>query len=164
MEKKFVYVLSSSGGLSKIGISKSPEVRCAAITTGSGYKANIEFLFGPFYAASSIESFVKSHLAEHRAFGEWFSCSASALADAVRFRLQSFKDVTPEAGIDPDQLFGAFRGNEITGMEIAEAAMSRYANLVESFAALERDFSEATAMMEFYRTKYEELRKSLSDR
>lgn len=79
----FIYVAESSSKR-KIGITKDVPTRIRALETTFGEKIIVVRIFAmPMKDARTIEKKVKDAMKKFRLFGEWHSCSASALVEAI---------------------------------------------------------------------------------
>ncbi|MDH2234642.1 GIY-YIG nuclease family protein, partial [Delftia tsuruhatensis] len=156
--KQFVYVMKSISGLVKIGVSARPDVRRAALETGSGFPVSIVETFGPFNRATVIESAAHDLLSSRRQCGEWFDCEAIAATAAVRRAMDGFVDapdgdpVKEQAAIEELAKWAA-SGIVRPVEQFADAAqevLSRYENLSGRYAELTDQFVEACELVEFY--------------
>lgn len=156
--KQFVYVMKSISGLVKIGVSARPDVRRAALETGSGFSVSIVETFGPFNRATAIESAAHDSLSSRRQCGEWFDCEASAATDAVRRAIDGFVDAPDgdpakeQAAIEELAKWAA-SGIVRPVEQFADAAqevLCRYENLSGRYVELTDQFVEACELVEFY--------------
>lgn len=72
---KRVYVLKSSNGNVKIGVSVNVEQRKNYFISGSGYDIIDCYFTKPCSNAFEIEKLVHEYLCDYRMKGEWFSCN-----------------------------------------------------------------------------------------
>ncbi len=81
-----VYVISSAGGMCKVGItSNDPKTRLTGLATGHPYALEVAACFNvPTHLAQDIERRAHSILSSKRMAGEWFAVSVTAAADAIR--------------------------------------------------------------------------------
>ena len=86
---KQVYVLKSSNGNVKIGVSANVKQRKDYFISGSGYDI-VDYRFTkPCSNAFEIENLVHKHFDGHRMKGEWFSCNFD---EAVRYTESIFQN------------------------------------------------------------------------
>lgn len=78
---KYVYVMSSSSGLVKIGVSSAVEQRKNQLENQSGFTIDRVAKFGPFNSATRLERIAHNEFKKHRVGGEWFTVRFS---DAVK--------------------------------------------------------------------------------
>lgn len=84
---KRIYILKSSNGNVKIGVSSAVERRKSYFTSGSGYDI-IDYRFTkPCSNAFEIEKIVHKHFEGFRLKGEWFSCK---FEEAIEFVENAF--------------------------------------------------------------------------
>lgn len=155
--KQFLYVMKSAFGHCKVGISIDPMKRMNAIRTGHGGEVSLIATYGPFNAATKLESAVHDALSESRMLGEWFDCSESDVIRAVKACLESFiddEDISEEAAAIGDRM----------AKELALMAMKPSLDLEETARGLldlvkryretcdqwEVNFIEANELLEFY--------------
>lgn len=68
---KYIYVMESTKGLYKIGVSSDPKQRLKSVQTGSGDKVDLVFTYftgEPFY----YEKLMHRKFADNQVLGEWF--------------------------------------------------------------------------------------------
>jgi hypothetical protein len=81
---EFVYVITSSAGLNKVGRSNDPELRLKTLQTGSPHHLHIAHTLAvPSGTADQIEHEAHAILEQHRYNLEWFSVSANVAIAAV---------------------------------------------------------------------------------
>jgi predicted GIY-YIG superfamily endonuclease len=80
--KASVYVITNNNGMSKIGISRTPEKRLATLQTASPYKLDMTYLAAHSHA-ERVEQEAHKLLKKHRSHGEWFACAPCIAEDAV---------------------------------------------------------------------------------
>lgn len=68
----FVYLMHNEHGDSKIGISKNPQKRAAALSTGCGYKVNLIAYWRVEIRARDVEKHLHQTFSESKLLGEWF--------------------------------------------------------------------------------------------
>lgn len=101
INRQFVYVMRSSSGLVKIGISQNVEKRRAELAGAGGHEVEIVQHFGPFYKAQLVEREAHRTLHPKRAYGEWFRCSPADGVAAVSQAVANF--VEPNVPIPPTE-------------------------------------------------------------
>lgn len=156
--KQFVYVMSSAAGHIKVGVSAKPETRRAALQTGSGVPVELVKVFGPFNAATKVESAAHAALDTHRMEGEWFACTPQAAVAAVDAAVVSFCD-------EPDrdetrsnaelQKLAEWAASGIVrpaceAIDFAKTVMDRYTDLVDRYNKLADEFEEACELLDWY--------------
>jgi hypothetical protein len=80
--KASVYVITNNNGMSKIGISRTPEKRLATLQTASPYKLRMTYLAAHSHA-ERVEQEAHKLLKGNRSYGEWFLCAPGIAEDAV---------------------------------------------------------------------------------
>lgn len=68
----FVYLMHNEIGDSKIGISKNPQKRAAALSTGCGYKVNLIAYWRVEIRARDVEIHLHNTFKDIKLLGEWF--------------------------------------------------------------------------------------------
>jgi predicted GIY-YIG superfamily endonuclease len=71
-DEKFIYLMQTENGLSKIGVSKNPESRIKSIQTGCAYKVYLVAYWKVMDRATLVEASVHKLLKKFRNQGEWF--------------------------------------------------------------------------------------------
>lgn len=89
---KFIYVMESTSGLVKIGVSKDVLKRRTHLENQSGFGIKIVAEFGPFNAATRLEKMAHEELKSHRAGGEWFAVSAQKAVRTLQILSEKFSD------------------------------------------------------------------------
>ena len=165
---QFVYVMKSSAGLVKVGISIDVERRRRQLESAGGHMVEVVEIFGPFKCAARLEAAVHQRLASVRAKGEWFSCEPQDACEAVRVESMSHDDsLSKNGGLGTDSLAEAgadpagfskwaaeqFIKPALDAMQDAEKAVAAYGDLVSRYSALTDEFLESVEMMDDYRNQ-----------
>ena len=109
-----VYVISAANGLCKIGYSTDPELRLAALQTGSAYPLKLEYTLITDTDPRMIEYEAHRLLDKHRCAGEWFDVPPSIAIDNLKKAAASF------------------------GIKLAETTSDKLVQLPTSSSALDR--------------------------
>ncbi len=101
-EGGFVYVVENELGACKIGISRDPIARLAALQTGSPHRLRIAHVAGTHCTGFEIERQAHAFLAGRALGGEWFDCGPSAARHAVQASAEALN--RPLVWVDLDQV------------------------------------------------------------
>lgn len=79
----YVYVVTSSNGHVKIGISTDPEARLRTLQTGTSDQLQLTFTAPGYGNALTVEQEAHRILAAHRVSGEWFNVTPDLAVAAI---------------------------------------------------------------------------------
>lgn len=83
VEGSFLYVVQGTHDLVKIGVSKDPNERLAALQTGSPFPLAMPYIVATPGSGFDIEAEAHRLLDSHRVQGEWFSVRTRAAVEAI---------------------------------------------------------------------------------
>ena len=90
---KYVYVMQSTLGLVKIGVSKNVHQRRKHLENQSGVGVEVVAMFGPFNAATRLERMAHDAFSTARESGEWFTVRAKDAVEAISKIASTFEDL-----------------------------------------------------------------------
>lgn len=102
VEGGFVYIVENELGACKVGISRDPLARLAALQTGSPQRLRITHVAATRCSGFEIEQQAHELLSSRALTGEWFDCGPAAARHAVQTSAKMLR--RPLAWVDPAQV------------------------------------------------------------
>ncbi len=96
--KRRLYVISSSLGLVKVGVSASPRGRCGDLQAVRHDKLELEWQSPPIADCIAVERVAHKLLKAYREKGEWFTCDKQVAIDACQQAIEQFKSSVKRDG------------------------------------------------------------------
>lgn len=172
---KYLYLMSGSSGIVKIGISVDPSARERQLQTSNANEVSLVETWGPFNSPHEIEGIVHRRFSDARMYGEWFKVDTELAAAGIDALVSAFTDsrnqTTEERETAAGKLnvyIGEMIGvNRIAGsIDSENTIVARALRLAESTLATadlhEKNFLEAIELSDFYQAKCKALLGDLS--
>lgn len=93
---QYVYVMKSTSGLVKIGVSKNVLSRLKTLEASSGLGITLVKTFGPLRRAIGLERASHALLSSKREYGEWFSVNAEEAISVISSIGEEYADLPSE--------------------------------------------------------------------
>jgi hypothetical protein len=112
---QFVYVIKSTTGMVKVGISLDPEPRLRSLITGNPHGLTLEYTERfPYNMAAPIEKMVHGLLSEHRENGEWFRVDVSKAVSTIKLSAVAVKKLEDDIRV---QILNELRNRRLNNMK-----------------------------------------------